>query len=120
MVIDDTNLSKDDLKQLGLKWENQPCPSGGARLTYSQIPYGAHVGHGLRRTVLLWFYGLHRDHIDHEDAGTFNELSTAHRDLVLGPSSLSSYSNHYGSITYAFPAAVRLVSKNPISNALIS
>jgi hypothetical protein len=34
MVIDDTNLSKDDLKQLDLKWENQPCPYGGARLTY--------------------------------------------------------------------------------------
>lgn len=34
IVIDDTNLSKDDLKQLSLKWENQPYPSRGARLTY--------------------------------------------------------------------------------------
>jgi hypothetical protein len=121
MVIDDLkNLTKSDLKALGLHWEPQACSSGGVRLTYPQIPHGAHEGKALRRTMLPWFCGLHGEHIDHEDAGTFDELSVAHRDLVPGPSSPSSYSNHYGGITYAFPAAVRLVSDNPISNSLIA
>jgi hypothetical protein len=70
--------------------------------------------------MLPWFCGLHDDDIDHADAGTFEDLSKAHRDLAPGPSSPSSYTNHYGAVNYAAPFAVRVVSENPISNALIA
>jgi hypothetical protein len=120
MVINEKTLPNSDLKALGLKWENQPCKAGDARITYPQIPYGAHLAHGTRRTMLPWFCGLHGEHIDYEDSGTYSEFSAAHSGLTPGPSSPSSYSNHYGAITYAFPAAVRVTAENPISNGLIA
>jgi hypothetical protein len=70
--------------------------------------------------MLLWFCGLYDDDINHADAGTFEDLSKAYYDLVPGSSSPSSYTNHYNAVNYAAPFAVRVVSKNPISNVLIA
>jgi hypothetical protein len=120
MAINDKNLNSEDLKSLGLRWEPQPCPALGARLTYPHLPHGAYPAKRIRRTVLPWFCGLHGDHLDHEGAGTWEELSKAHRDLMPGPSSPSSYTNKYGLINYPFPAAVRLSGNSAISDAMVA
>ena len=52
--------------------------------------------------------------------GTFKDLVKAHRNLIGGPRTLSSLSNKYRDIPYAFPAAVPLIGLEYISDTLIS
>jgi hypothetical protein len=44
MGITETTLPKAWLDKLGLKWSTQPCNSRSVRLSYPQLPHGAHPG----------------------------------------------------------------------------
>jgi hypothetical protein len=71
--------------------------------------------------MLPWFCGLQKDleTLEVVESGTFSELSVAHRDMVAARFSPSGFPNRYGTIPFAFPAAVVLSGLSAISDALV-
>jgi len=47
-------------------------------------------------------------------------LVDTHQDLKAPPHTPSGHANLYGTIPYYFPAAVKLIAANALSNALLS
>ena len=78
--------TSDDERQSGLKFVAQPCLRGDVRISRPELPHGAMPAKHVRRTVLPWYVGVQADHqsLDIAGAGTWEQLSAAHRDLVPG------------------------------------
>ena len=114
--------TKEDAEEYKTDFKAQPCKAGDVRISLPHLPHGA-IGPATRqrRTVLPWFIGINNDHetLDTVESGTWSQLSAAHRDLVLGPTSPSGLHNMFSSVPYAFPASVPLAGLGPISDALI-
>ena len=53
------------------------------------------------------------------ESGTQSELAEAHRTMTAPPRSPSGHPNVYGTVPYAFPAAIQLDGLGPISDALV-
>lgn len=106
----------------GVNWTRVPCQQGDVRITHPLIPHGS-TGPATqeRRTMLPWYMALTEDlkELEIKEAGTFDEVSKAHRDMTAPPSSPSGYPNHYGNIPYRFPAAVLLMGLGSLSDALV-
>ncbi|KAI9767399.1 MAG: hypothetical protein M1835_007046 [Candelina submexicana] len=112
----------EDIKHFGIDWTPVPCHQGDIRITKPDIPHGARgPSTGIRRTMLPWFIAVQPDHEQLEtlEAGTWSELSAAHRDLVAARTSPSGLANLYGVIPYRFPAAVEIRGLSALSDALI-
>jgi hypothetical protein len=97
----------------GVDWTPVPCKAGDARLTSPALPHGSTgktKGTTKRRTMLPWFVSIQGDHhaLEIPESGTWEELSAAHRDQLMGPYTPSGQSVVYGRIPYAFPAGVHL------------
>jgi hypothetical protein len=71
--------------------------------------------------MLPWFVGIQPDHrtLDTVESGTWDDLSTVHRDLIKQPISPSGYPNMYGAIPYRFPETVVLTGLGALSDALV-
>ena len=53
------------------------------------------------------------------EAGSFSELSAAHRDMISPRATLSGLANRYGAILYRFAAAVEISGLSALSDALV-
>jgi hypothetical protein len=119
--ITDKNLTSQDLNDFDTDWKAVPCPALGVRVTRPEIPHGAQMAQGVRRTMLPWYVAIQPDHerLEIPEAGVWEDLARSHRDLVAPPRSPSGHANIYGAIPYAFPAAVQLPSVGGICDALV-
>ncbi|EFW15145.1 conserved hypothetical protein [Coccidioides posadasii str. Silveira] len=120
--IKDTMYTKDDERKFGIRWTDVICKPGDVRITSPLLPHGAHGPcKKVRRTMLPWYVAIQEDHehLEVNEAGTWSQLSAAHRDLVPGPSSPSGHSNRYASVPYRFPTAIQLQGLGAISDALV-
>lgn len=65
--------------------------------------------------------GVKADHssLDIVESGTWEELASAHRDLLPGPNSPSGFANLFGTIPFAFPASRPIRGLCGISDALV-
>ncbi|KMU83871.1 hypothetical protein CIHG_01655 [Coccidioides immitis H538.4] len=120
--IKDTMYTKDDERKFGIRWTDIICKPGDVRITSPLLPHGAHGPcKKVRRTMLPWYVAIQEDHehLEVDEAGTWSQLSAAHRDLVPGPSSPSGHSNRYASVPYRFPTAIQLQGLGAISDALV-
>jgi len=85
-----------DAKAFGTDWLRVPCAAGDVRISEPALPHSS-TGPATRtrRTILLWFVGIQRDHetLDIPESGMWSELSAAHRDLLPGPLSPSGLAN---------------------------
>lgn len=120
--IKDAMFTKDDERKYDTKWTDVVCNAYDVRITSPLLPHGAHgPAKTERRTMLPWFVAIQDDHETLEvlEAGTWSQLSAAHRDLIPGPTSPSGHSNRYATVPYAFPAAMRLQGLGAISDALV-
>jgi len=122
IVIRPEMWDKRDIRKYGIDFTPQPCHQGQARVSLPHLPHGA-LGPAKRsrRTILPWYMGIQEDHetLDTIEAGTWSQLSGAHRDLLPGPTSPSGLHNLFGQPPYAFPAAVPVTGLGPISDALV-
>ncbi len=122
IVIRPEMWDKRDIRKYGVDFTPQPCHQGQARVSLPHLPHGA-LGPAKRsrRTILPWYMGIQEDHetLDTIEAGTWSQLSGAHRDLLPGPTSPSGLHNLFGQPPYAFPAAVPVTGLGPISDALV-
>jgi hypothetical protein len=122
-AINKKNLSDAELAEFGSRWESVPCGAGQVRVSMPHLAHGA-IGPAVstRQTMLPWYCLIRKDHVrlEIEAGGTWQDLATAHRDMVPGPSSPSGKPNAYGNIPYRFPASVQLhIPGEPLSDALV-
>ena len=120
--ITDQTLSADDLRALGLAWKRVPCRRGEVRVTLPHIPHGQDGPATFhRRTMLPWMVALQDDleNLEIVEAGSFSELSAAHRDLISPRATPSGLANRYGAIPYRFAAAVEISGFSALSDALV-
>jgi len=118
--ITEHHYTADDKIHFGIDWKPVPCNALEVRITDSRLPHGAQAAKRIRRTMLPWFCGVDKDgSLEMPEAGTADELATAHRDLMPGRSTPSGLANRYSAIPYAFPAAVQLPSTNVLSESLV-
>lgn len=122
-AIGPDDFTPQDAEKYKTKWTPVPCKALQVRITQPHLPHGAKgPAKRTRRTILPWFIGLQKDlhTLEVTEAGTFDQLSTAHRDLTSGPRSPSGHPNTYGDIPFAFPAAVRLTGMGAVSDSLVA
>ena len=114
-------FNEDDKEFFGIDWTPVPCKALEVRITQPHLPHGAQPSQRARRTMLPWFVGLQEDLYTLEiiEAGNFDDLAKAHRDLTSGPRTPSGLSNRYGDIPGAFPGAVALTGLGSVSDALV-
>jgi hypothetical protein len=120
--ITDRILSAEDLDALGLAWKRVPCRRGEVRVTLPHIPHGQDGPAKLhRRTMLPWMVALQDDleNLEIVEAGSFSELSAAHRDMISPRATPSGLANRYGAIPYRFAAAVEISGLSALSDALV-
>ncbi len=119
--ITNEEWTKEDIQRYKTDFTPQPCRRGDVRVSLPHLPHGAQASKGTRRTILPWFVGVTDDEetLDIPESGTWSSLSAAHRDLIPGPSSPSSFHNMFGAPPYPFPAATHLSGLGPISDALV-
>jgi hypothetical protein len=120
--IESKHFNKSDERVLGTQWRRQPCTAAQVRIAHPLLPHGS-TGPAtmLRRTILPWYVSVQEDHhvLEIPEAGTWGDLSAAHRDLHIGPCTPSGYSVNYGAIPYRFPCAMSLRLENPIALATV-
>ena len=120
--ITDRILSAEDLTALGLAWKRVPCRRGEVRVTLPHIPHGQDgPAKFARRTMLPWMVALQDDleNLEIVEAGSFSELSAAHRDMISPRATPSGLANRYGAIPYRFAAAVEISGLSALSDALV-
>ena len=92
------------------------------RITMPYLPYRADgPSTKTRRTMLPWLVGLQDDLTTLEvvEGGTWEMLSSAHRDMVSPVATPSGLANRYGAILYKFPPSVEITGLGPLLDALV-
>jgi hypothetical protein len=120
--ITDKHFTQDDKREFKTDWETVPCKAGEVRITDPLLPHGSTgPADGIRRTMLPWYVKIQKDGSSLEilEAGTWEQLASAHRDLTYGPVTPSGHPVKYGLPPWKPPFATRLTLANPISQALI-
>ena len=120
--IDQDMWTPEDRSKYHLDFVSQPCRAGEVRISSPLVPHGARgPAKNFRRTILPWYMAIKDDHqtLDTIEAGTWNDLSNAHRDLLPGPKSPSGLANRFSAPPYAFPAAVQVTGLGAVSDALV-
>ena len=116
------HFTEADKEKFKVDWVDVPCKAGDVRISLPHLPYGSHGPcKATRRTLLPWYVALQEDlkTLEVEEGGQWEELATAHRDLVAPPRTPSGLANMYGRIPFAFPAAVPLTGISPLSDVLV-
>lgn len=120
--IEREHWNDEDAEFFDTDWTPTPCKAGEVRVTDPGLPHGS-TGPAtmVRRTMLPWYCAIQDDHSTMEvpEMGTWTELSTAHRDLLMGPYSPSGKPNTFGAVPYPFPAATHLPITSALSLALV-
>jgi hypothetical protein len=120
--ITEQMFTREDAQALGVDWKRVPCRRGGVRITLPHLPHGADgPATQTRRTMLPWLVGLQDDlsTLEVVEGGTWEMLSSAHRDMVSPAATPSGLANRYGAIPYKFPAAVEVAGLGALSDALV-
>ena len=115
-------FTAEDAAALGVGWKDQPCAAGDARISLPHLPHGAKGPSTSERiTVMPWYVAVGEDGetLEVQEAGTREELATAHRDGVAARSSPSGLANRYGKIPFRFPATTELTGVSAISDAIV-
>ncbi|KAE9979519.1 hypothetical protein BLS_009725 [Venturia inaequalis] len=118
----DVHWTEAEAKEFDTERKDIVCKDLQIRVTHPLIPHGSNGPATRERiTMLPWLYGIQVDHetLEMAEAGSWNEISTTHRDLVAGPATPSGLSVNYGKIPYAFPAAIYYNLSSPIAAALV-
>ncbi|KAF8448280.1 hypothetical protein BGX38DRAFT_587915 [Terfezia claveryi] len=96
--------------------------AGQVRVTMAEVVHGSTASTAdHHRVVFPWYMGIKDDHkmLDQAECGTWDEVASAHRDLLPGPSSSpSGYPHMYGSIS-AFGGCIFVRGVSPICDALV-
>ena len=99
-----------------------PCPPFGIRVTLPTVIHGSTPSASKRRRVIYpWFTAIHEDGETLEMPGqaTWSQLSACHRDLEAPKSGVAGEVLTEDRPPYRFPAAVKLASVSPLSDALV-
>ncbi|RPB28763.1 hypothetical protein L211DRAFT_844844 [Terfezia boudieri ATCC MYA-4762] len=119
--LDSNVWTKDDEERYG-SFIQVPMEAGQARITMAEVIHGStRTTAAHRRVVFPWYTGIKDDHktLDQVEAGTWEEVASAHRDFVPGPcSGPSGYPHIYGSST-PFGGCVSVRGVAPICDALL-
>ncbi|KAJ5217659.1 uncharacterized protein N7469_011284 [Penicillium citrinum] len=111
------------IRELGTDFERAICMKGDVRLTLPTIPHGSNgPATRLRRTIMPWFGFVHEDHerLETAEAGTWSDISAAHRDLSLAAKIPSGSTCHVFAVQpYTFPGTAQLTGLGAIADALV-
>lgn len=115
---------KEEEERFGTSFEGVICKTGDVRLTLPVIPHGS-TGPTtrLRRTMMPWFGVVCEDHerMETAEAGTWSEISDAHRDMRLSPRKPSGESSQKRAVRDlpSFPGVSHLTGLGDLSDALL-
>ena len=115
------NYTREDQELFG-KPQPFPCPAFGIRITLPTVLHGSSPKATIcRRVIYPWFTAIQSDHETPEIPGQhpWSEISNLHRDLEAPIYGVAGDKVTQDRPPYRFPAAIKLDSVSPLSDALV-